>query len=113
MATKVLNDRGAQRLLAKVAAWVKAQGYLTAQQAVPAHKHGLVHSDLCVSIDAEADTDFSAINSPYYGFVLKSIRTNGTNECPWLIGRYSSGIAFGGADTSRRARGRNPCGGSD
>ena len=99
MATKVLNDRGAQRLLAKVAAWVKAQGYLTAQQAVPAHKHGLVHSDLCVSLVAGADTDFSAINSPYYGFVLKSIRTNGTNECPWLIGRYSSGIAFGGADT--------------
>lgn len=99
MATKVLNDKGAQRLLAKVAAWVKAQGYLTAQQAVPAHKHGLVHSDLCVGIDAGADTDFSAINSPYHGFVLKSIRTNGTDECPWLIGRYSSGIAFGGGDT--------------
>lgn len=99
MATKVLNDKGAQRLLAKVAAWVKAQGYLTAQQPVPAHKHGLVHSDLCVNIDATAETDFPAISPSGFGFVLKSIRTNNADECPWLVGRYSSGIAFGGADT--------------
>ena len=69
--------------------------------ALSSHSHGLVESDLTVEVE---DTSLNAgwtmiVNgNKYKGFLLKSIRT-GASAPSWLLGSYSSGIAFGGSDT--------------
>lgn len=63
------------------------------------HTHGLLNSDLTTYMpDTTTDSGWSMINSTYGGFLLKSIRMQ-YSAPPWLLGNYSSGIAFGGSDT--------------
>lgn len=63
------------------------------------HTHGLLHSNLsCIISNTTTDSGWSMINSPYKGFLLKSIRTN-SNAPSWILGNFSAGIAFGGDDT--------------
>ena len=63
------------------------------------HNHGLLHDNLTVTVEnTTTDSGWSMINSSYNGFILKSIRSNGSAPS-WLQGNYSAGIAFGGADT--------------
>ena len=60
---------------------------------------GLLHNSLTVTLaDTTTDSGWSMINSSYYGFILKSIRTQ-SSAPSWILGDYSAGICFGGADT--------------
>lgn len=67
--------------------------------AISTHTHGLLHSDLTVTLaNTTTDSGWSMINSSYYGFLLKSIRTQGSAP-NWIENNYAAGICFGGADT--------------
>lgn len=60
---------------------------------------GLLHNSLAVQLaETTADSGWSMINSSYNGFILKSIRTQASAPS-WILGNYSAGICFGGADT--------------
>ena len=67
--------------------------------AISTHTHGLLHSDLTVTLaNTTTDSGWSMINSSYNGFLLKSIRT--WRSAPnWIENNYAAGICFGGADT--------------
>lgn len=67
--------------------------------AISTHTHGLLHSDLTVTLaNTTTDSGWSMINSSYNGFLLKSIRTQ--ESAPnWIENNYAAGICFGGADT--------------
>lgn len=63
------------------------------------HTHGLLNSDFGIILENTAeDSGWSMLNNSYNGFLLKSIRTQ-RNSPDWILGDYSSGIVFGGADT--------------
>ena len=63
------------------------------------HTHGLLHSDLTVTLaNTTTDSGWSMINSSYNGFLLKSIRTQGSAP-NWIENNCAAGICFGGADT--------------
>lgn len=63
------------------------------------HTHGLLHSDLTVTLaNTTTDSGWSMINSSYNGFLLKSIRTKGSAP-NWIENDQAAGICFGGADT--------------
>lgn len=63
------------------------------------HTHGLLNSDFGIILeDTTKDSGWSMLNDSYKGFLLKSIRTQ-RNSPDWILGDYSSGIVFGGADT--------------
>lgn len=63
------------------------------------HKHGLLHDNFTVTLaNTTSNSGWSMINNPYKGFILKSIRTQGSAPS-WTIGNYSAGICFGGSDT--------------
>lgn len=67
--------------------------------ATSTHTHGLLHSDLTVTLaNTTADSGWSMINSSYNGFLLKSIRTQGSTP-NWIENDYAAGICFGGSDT--------------
>ena len=67
--------------------------------AISTHTHGLLHSDLTVTLaNTTTDSGWSMINSSYNGFLLKSIRTQGSTP-NWIENNYAAGICFGGADT--------------
>lgn len=67
--------------------------------ATSTHTHGLLHSDLTVTLaNTTTDSGWSMINSSYNGFLLKSIRTQGSAP-NWIENNYAAGICFGGADT--------------
>lgn len=59
----------------------------------------LTHHTLGVTLpDSTTDNGWSMIAGNYYGYILRSIRTN--QYAPsWIIGDYSAGICFGGSDT--------------
>lgn len=60
---------------------------------------GLVHNELSLHLEnTTTNKGWSMISSNYNGFILKTIRTQ-QNAPAWICGDYSSGIAFGGADT--------------
>lgn len=60
---------------------------------------GLLHNSLTVSLaNTTSNSGWSMINSSYNGFILKSIRTQASAPS-WILGNYSAGICFGGADT--------------
>lgn len=60
---------------------------------------GLLHNSLTITLaDTTTDSGWSMINSSYNGFILKSIRTEASTPS-WILGNYSAGICFGGADT--------------
>ena len=60
---------------------------------------GLLHNSLTVTLaNTTTDSGWSMINSSYNGFILKSIRTQASTPS-WILGNYSAGICFGGADT--------------
>ena len=66
---------------------------------ISTHTHGLLHSDLTVTLaNTTTDSGWSMINSSYNGFLLKSIRTQGSAP-NWIENNYAAGICFGGADT--------------
>lgn len=63
------------------------------------HTHGLLNSNFGIILeDTTKDSGWSMLNDSYYGFLLKSIRTQ-RNSPDWILADYSSGIVFGGADT--------------
>lgn len=63
------------------------------------HTHGLLHSTFGIQLsNTTTDSGWSMINSSYNGFILKSLRTQGSAPS-WILGNYSAGICFGGADT--------------
>lgn len=67
--------------------------------AISTHTHGLLHSDLTVTLaNTTTDSGWSMINSSYNGFLLKSIRTQGSAP-NWIENNYAAGICFGGFDT--------------
>lgn len=67
--------------------------------ATSTHTHGLLHSNLTVTLaNTTTDSGWSMINSSYNGFLLKSIRTQGSAP-NWIENNYAAGICFGGADT--------------
>lgn len=60
---------------------------------------GLLHNSLTITLaNTTTDSGWSMINSSYNGFILKSIRTQASTPS-WILGHYSAGICFGGADT--------------
>lgn len=60
---------------------------------------GLLHNSLTITLaNTTTDSGWSMINSSYNGFILKSIRTQASTPS-WILGNYSAGICFGGADT--------------
>lgn len=60
---------------------------------------GLLHNSLTIILaNTTTDSGWSMINSSYNGFILKSIRTQASTPS-WILGNYSAGICFGGADT--------------
>lgn len=60
---------------------------------------GLLHNALTLTVaNTTSNSGWSMINSSYNGFILKSIRTQGSAP-NWIEGNYASGICFGGADT--------------
>ena len=67
--------------------------------AMSTHTHGLLHSDLTVTLaNTTTNSGWSMINSLYNGFLLKSIRTQ--KSAPnWIEDNHAAGICFGGADT--------------
>ena len=63
------------------------------------HTHGLLHSDLTVTLaNTTTDSGWSMINSSYNGFLLKSIHTQ-VSAPNWIENNYAAGICFGGSDT--------------
>ena len=62
------------------------------------HSHGLLNSTFCKELSNTTYGGWSLLNNDYDGFLLMSLRTN-ANAPNWLLGNYSSGIAFGGSDT--------------
>lgn len=63
------------------------------------HTHGLLHNNFTTTIaNTTTDSGWSMINSSYNGFILKSLRTQGSAPS-WILGNYSAGICFGGSDT--------------
>ena len=66
--------------------------------ATASHSHGLLNFTLCKELANTTTGGWSLLNNTYEGFLLMSLRTN-ANAPDWLIGNYSSGIAFGGSDT--------------
>lgn len=63
------------------------------------HTHGLLHDNFTVTLaNTTSNSGWSMINNPYNGFILKSIRTQGSAPS-WTIGNYSAGICFGGSST--------------
>jgi hypothetical protein len=71
----------------------------THNYAAASHTHGLLHDTMIVEIPSTTtDNGWSMLNSSYNGFLLKSIRTN-AKAPSWILGDYSAGIVFGGADT--------------
>ena len=85
-------------MVAKVRA-EKANISHTHNYAAASHTHGLLHDTMIVEIPSTTtDNGWSMLNSSYNGFLLKSIRTN-ANAPSWILGNYSAGIVFGGADT--------------
>lgn len=62
------------------------------------HSHGLLNSTFCKELANTTSGGWSLLNNDYDGFLLMSLRTN-ANAPNWLIGNYSSAIAFGGSDT--------------
>lgn len=63
------------------------------------HNHGLLHDNFTVTLaNTTTDSGWSMINSTYNGFLLKSIRFNGSSP-GWGVGNYGAGICFGGGDT--------------
>ena len=78
-----------------------ASNHSHTEYALSSHSHGLVESSLTVEVeDTSLNAGWSMIvnGNDYTGFLLKSIRT-GASAPSWLLGSYSSGIAFGGSDT--------------
>ena len=65
---------------------------------VSTHTHGLLNSNLFVNAPNETTNTWAVIGANGIGHVLKSIRTQ-ANAAPYLLGNYSAGIVFGGADT--------------
>lgn len=64
-----------------------------------AHNHGTLHSDFGVTVaNTTTDSGWSMINSTYNGFILKTIRFNGSSPA-WGVGNFGAGICFGGGDT--------------
>lgn len=60
---------------------------------------GLLHNSLIVTLaNTTTNSGWSMINSSYNGFILKSVRTQAVAPS-WILGNYSAGICFGGADT--------------
>lgn len=67
--------------------------------AISTHTHGLLHSNLTVTLaNTTTDSGWSMINSSYNGFLLKSIRTQGSAP-NWIENNYAAGICFGGSNT--------------
>ena len=62
------------------------------------HSHGLLNSTFCKELANTTSGGWSLLNNDYDGFLLMSLRTN-ANAPNWLLGNYSSAIAFGGSDT--------------
>ena len=62
------------------------------------HTHGLLNSTFCKELANTTSGGWSLLNNDYDGFLLMSLRTN-ANAPNWLLGNYSSAIAFGGSDT--------------
>ena len=61
--------------------------------------NGLLHTDYSSAIaNTTTDSGWSMINSSYNGYLLKSIRFQGSSPA-WGVGNYGAGICFGGADT--------------
>lgn len=76
-----------------------AEASHTHNYAAASHTHGLLHDTMIVEIPSTTtDNGWSMLNSSYNGFLLKSIRTN-AKAPSWILGDYSAGIVFGGADT--------------
>ena len=71
------------------------------EYALSSHSHGLTENTLSVEVEntnLNAGWSMLVNGNDYSGFLLKSIRT-GASAPNWLLGSYSSGIAFGGSDT--------------
>lgn len=67
--------------------------------AAASHTHGLLHDNFGVILaNTTSDSGWSMINGSYNGFILKSIRMQGSAPS-WALGNYSAGICFGGGDT--------------
>lgn len=63
------------------------------------HTHGLLHNNFTTTLaNTTTDSGWSMINGSYNGFILKSLRMQGSAPS-WVLGNYSAGICFGGADT--------------
>lgn len=63
------------------------------------HTHGTLHSTFTTRLNnTTTDSGWSMINSPYNGFLLKSIRTQ-SSAPNWIENNYAAGICFGGDDT--------------
>ena len=74
-------------------------GVVAGSYSQTSHNHGLVHTGMATYIpDTIVDSGWSMINSPYYGFILKSLKTE-ANAPDWILGNFSAGVAFGGGDT--------------
>lgn len=63
------------------------------------HTHGLLHNNFTTTLaNTTTDSGWSMINGSYNGFILKSLRMQGSAPS-WVLGDYAAGICFGGADT--------------
>lgn len=63
------------------------------------HTHGLLHNNFTTILaNTTTDSGWSMINGSYNGFILKSLRMQGSAPS-WVLGNYAAGICFGGADT--------------
>lgn len=63
------------------------------------HTHGLLHNNFTTTLaNTTTNSGWSMINGSYNGFILKSLRTQGSAPS-WILGNYAAGICFGGADT--------------
>lgn len=63
------------------------------------HTHGLLHNNFTTTIaNTTTDSGWSMINGSYNGFILKSLRMQGSAPS-WVLGNHAAGICFGGADT--------------
>lgn len=63
------------------------------------HTHGLLHNNFTTTLaNTTTDSGWSMINGSYNGFILKSLRMQGSAPS-WALGNFSAGICFGGADT--------------
>ena len=63
------------------------------------HTHGLLHNNFTTTLaNTTTDSGWSMINGSYNGFILKSLRMQGSAPS-WVLGNYAAGICFGGADT--------------